>query len=130
MEDWQKWTRRTANAAATKKPPQFLFFPNRTAGQTYFITFVTGVAILSLSYGLLKSAEDNQSEIARTIENDTRLRTCDITNEHQAIFYKREEENRVRRQRRFLKINPKPAAAVLISDPELRNNERSGHLEG
>ncbi|ORM40209.1 uncharacterized protein BXIN_1178 [Babesia sp. Xinjiang] len=129
MEDWQKWTRRAANAKATQKPPQFLFFPNRTAGQTYFITVVTGIAILSLSFGLIKSAEDSQDKLARTIATDTRIRACDIGNEHQAIFRKREEENRIRRQRRYLSINPKPAGAVLISDPEVRNNERSGHID-
>ncbi|CDR97112.1 hypothetical protein, conserved [Babesia bigemina] len=128
MEDWQKWTRRTTNAEAPKKPPQYLFFPNRTAGQTYFITVLTGIAILSLSFGLLKSAEGSQDKIARTIQNDTRIRTCDISNEH-AIFLKHREENQIRRQRRYLNFNPKPAAAILISDPELRNNEKSGHLD-
>ncbi|GFE53093.1 binding- -dependent transport systems inner membrane protein [Babesia ovis] len=129
MEDWQKWTRRAANAAANKTPPKFLFFPNRTAGQTYFITVITGIAIMSLSFGLIKSAEDSQDEVSRTLQADTRIRKCDINNEHDAIFRRREEENRIRRRRQYLHINQKPAAAVLISDPDLRNNETSGHLD-
>ncbi|EDO08033.1 putative integral membrane protein [Babesia bovis T2Bo] len=130
MEDWQKWTRRNHNAHANKKPPQFLFFPNRTAGQTYFITIVTGIAIMSLSYGLLKTAEGSQDKLARSLQATTRIRTCDINNEYEAIFRQREEQNRLQRQRKYIYGNKKPAVAVMISDPELRNNERSGHLDG
>lgn len=84
---------------------------------------------MSLSYSLLKAAGESQDRLSRDLQAEYRTRTCEITSENMAIFKKNEEENWIRRQRRYLQLNAKPAAAVIISDPELRNNEKSGYMD-
>lgn len=84
---------------------------------------------MSLSYGLLKMTEESKKDLVRSFEAEINRRTCDINNENSAIIRKKEEENLIRRRRRYLRLNPKPAAAVIISDPEVLNDEKTGYID-
>ncbi|AFZ79378.1 uncharacterized protein BEWA_022260 [Theileria equi strain WA] len=125
MEDWQKWTRRETKV---KKPPTYLFFPNRTPAQTYIISVLTGCAIMGFSYVLLENSSRTQGKAVKAVERD-QIAQSDMHNEQTAIFMRYYDNNRIRGQRRILNLSDKPVSAVLITDPEARNPEPKGIVE-
>lgn len=125
MEDWQKWTRRDTKV---KKHAKYLFFPNRTPAQTYLVSVLTGCAIMGFSYLLLENSSRTQEKAIRAVERD-QIAQSDMHNEQTAIFMRYYDNNRIRSQRKSLNLSDRPASAVLITDPEVRNPEPRGIME-
>ncbi|XP_952233.1 uncharacterized protein TA13435 [Theileria annulata] len=65
MEDYQKWTRREVKE---KRKVEYRFFPNRTPGQTFFVSVLMGFSVMGLAYMILEISKKLQEKKANKLK--------------------------------------------------------------
>ncbi|EAN32765.1 putative integral membrane protein [Theileria parva strain Muguga] len=123
MDDYQKWRRREVKE--TRKV-EYAFFPNRTVGQTYFVTVLMGCTIMGFAYAILKMSDKVREKRINKLRSERKLMKTYIPFENKAMLVRMTDRGILQYQREILNLPKQPTS--LISDPDINYPEPKGQM--